>query len=145
KNKGRRDKSKKKHIDVLSDKDEIILDASSPSANEDEISNQIENEMLTEEHVISDDGEVDKIMHNVFSLLNNKDNISNDLTDSIVNPRVIIYPLKANDFHASTTPHGSTITLSINNKSNELINSQKFESTSSQLEGCEIEDTHDYE
>ncbi|CAG8854291.1 6339_t:CDS:2, partial [Gigaspora margarita] len=99
---------------------------------------QIENEMLTEEHVISDDDEVDEIMHNVFSLLNNKDNISNDLTDSIVNPR-------ANDFHASTTPHGSTTSLSINNKSNELINSQKFESTSSQLEGCEIEDTHDYE
>ncbi|CAG8471626.1 1532_t:CDS:2 [Gigaspora margarita] len=76
---------------------------------------QIEDEMLTEEHVISDDDEVDnEIMHDVSSLLNNEDNISNDLTDSIVNPRVIIYPLKANGFQASTTPHGLTTLLSIN-------------------------------
>ncbi|CAG8779805.1 5407_t:CDS:10, partial [Dentiscutata erythropus] len=38
KNKGRRDKSKKKRIDVLSDIDEIMLDTFSPSTNEDEIS-----------------------------------------------------------------------------------------------------------
>ncbi|CAG8854202.1 26416_t:CDS:2, partial [Gigaspora margarita] len=121
KNKSRRDKSKKKHIDVLSDKDEIILDASLPSANEDEISNisipadqndyprviiyqvgfpcansyiQIEDEILNED--ISDN---DKVDDNVSS--------SNDLTDSIVNPR-------ANNFQASTTPHESTASLSIN-------------------------------
>ncbi|CAG8814170.1 4255_t:CDS:2, partial [Gigaspora margarita] len=135
---------------------------------------QIEGVMLTEEHIILDNDEVDdEIMHEVSPLLNNEDNFSNDLTDSIVNPRVIIYPLKANVFQTSTTPHGSTISLSINNKSNELINLQnksddnsseitldennvddtfrgfeerQFESSSlsSQLEGCEIEDTQDY-
>ncbi|CAG8791138.1 13280_t:CDS:2, partial [Dentiscutata erythropus] len=120
------------HIDVLSDKDEIMFDASLPSTHKDEISNisisadqndyprQIEDEMLTEEHVISDDDEVDEIMHNVSSLLNNEDNISNDLTNSI-----------ANDFQASTTPHGSTTSLLINNKisDNNDLTSQNMNAT----------------